>query len=91
MNYLHIPLMAGYKFDLGKNFSIKPEVGGYFAVGINGDSFVKGVDNFDQPYEARVNTFSNTESREALPLSDHATEQTEDWRLPLISTTVISH
>lgn len=62
MNYLQIPLMAGYKFDLGKHFSIKPEVGGYFAVGINGDSFVTGVDNYNQPYEARVNTFSHTDS-----------------------------
>ena len=66
MNYLQIPLMAGYKFDLGKHFSIKPEVGGYFAVGINGDSFVTGVDNYNQPYEARVNTFSHTESREGI-------------------------
>ena len=66
MNYLQIPLMAGYKFDLGKHFSVKPEVGGYFAVGINGDSFVTGVDNYNQPYEARVNTFSHTESREGV-------------------------
>lgn len=66
MNYLQIPLMAGYKFDLGKHFSIKPEVGGYFAVGINGDSFITGVDNYNQPYEARVNTFSHTESREGV-------------------------
>lgn len=62
MNYLQIPLMAGYKFNLGKNFSIKPEAGAYFAVGINGDSFVTGTDSFNQPYEARVNTFSTTES-----------------------------
>lgn len=62
MNYLQIPLMAGYKFDLGKHFSIKPEAGGYFAVGINGDSLVSGWDNFNQPYEARVNTFSTTHS-----------------------------
>ena len=66
MNYLQIPLMAGYKFDLGKNFSIKPEVGGYFAVGINGDSFVTGVDNYNQPYVGRVYTFKHTESREGV-------------------------
>lgn len=66
MNYLQIPLMAGYKFDLGKHFSIKPEVGGYFAVGINGDSFVTGVDNYNQPYVGRVNTFSHTESRQGV-------------------------
>lgn len=66
MNYLQIPLMAGYKFNLDNHFSIKPEVGGYFAVGINGDSFVTGVDHFNQPYEARVNTFSGTESRNGV-------------------------
>ncbi|MDE6561790.1 MAG: PorT family protein [Muribaculaceae bacterium] len=66
MNYLQIPLMAGYKFDLGKQFSIKPEAGGYFAAGINGDSFVTGLDNFNQPYEARVATFSYTESTDGI-------------------------
>ncbi len=66
MNYLQIPLMIGYKANLGSGFSIKPEVGGYFAVGLNGDSFVTGIDNFDQPYEARVNTFSSTESRNGV-------------------------
>ncbi len=66
MNYLQIPLMAGYKDNLGSGFSIKPELGGYFAVGINGDSFVTGLDNFDQPYEARVNTFSINESRNGV-------------------------
>ena len=66
MDYLQIPLMAGYEFNIGKHFSIKPEVGGYFAVGINGDSFVTGVDSFNQPYEARVNTFSHTESSDGV-------------------------
>ncbi len=59
MNYLQIPLMVGYKFDLGRHFSIKPQAGGYFAVGINGHSFVTGLDNYNQPYEARVETFSH--------------------------------
>lgn len=66
MNYLQIPLMAGYRFGLGKQFSIKPEAGGYFAVGIGGDSFVTGVDNVNQPYEARVNTFSTTHSTDGI-------------------------
>ncbi len=66
MNYLQIPLMIGYKANLGSGCSIKPEVGGYFAVGLNGDSFITGIDNFDQPYEARVNTFSTTESRNGV-------------------------
>ncbi|MDE6228437.1 MAG: PorT family protein [Muribaculaceae bacterium] len=66
MDYLQIPLMAGYKFELGNQFCIKPEVGGYFAVGVNGDSFVTGVDAFNQPYEARVRTFSNTDSKNGV-------------------------
>ncbi len=66
MNYLQIPLMVGYEANLGSGFSIKPEVGGYFAVGLNGDSFVTGIDNFNQPYETRVNTFSTTESRNGV-------------------------
>lgn len=66
MNYLQIPLMIGYKVDLGSGFSIKPEAGGYFAVGISGYSFVTGIDNFNQPYEARVSTFSHTDSRNGV-------------------------
>lgn len=62
MNYLQIPLMIGYKVETGSGFSFKPQIGGYFAVGINGDSFVTGVDNLNQPYEARVTTFSYTYS-----------------------------
>ncbi|MDE6304283.1 MAG: PorT family protein, partial [Paramuribaculum sp.] len=62
MNYLQIPLMIGYKVETGSGFSFKPQIGGYFAAGINGDSFVTGTDNFNQPYEARVNTFSTTTS-----------------------------
>lgn len=58
MDYLRIPLTAGYKFKI-HDFSIRPGIGAYYAVGINGDSFVSGIDNFGQPYEARVSTFSN--------------------------------
>ena len=58
MDYLQIPVMAGYRFNLGNDFSLKPELGAYFAVGINGDSFVTGIDSFNQPYEKRVRTFS---------------------------------
>lgn len=58
MDYLQIPVMAGYRFNLGNDFSLKPELGAYFAVGINGDSFVTGIDSFNQPYEKRVGTFS---------------------------------
>ncbi len=66
MNYLQLPLMIGYKANLGSGFSIKPEVGGYFAVGVGGNSFVTGMDNFDQPYEARVNTFSHSDSYDGV-------------------------
>lgn len=58
MDYLRIPLTVGYKFRFS-DFSIRPGIGGYYAVGINGDSFVSGIDKFGQPYEARVSTFSD--------------------------------
>lgn len=58
MDYLRIPLTVGYKFKM-HDISLRPGVGGYYAVGINGDSFVSGTDKFGQPYEARVGTFSN--------------------------------
>lgn len=62
MDYLQIPVMAGYKFDLGNGFTLKPELGAYFAVGVNGDSFVRGIDAFNQPYDVRVSTFGNDKS-----------------------------
>lgn len=58
MDYLQIPVMAGYRFNAGNGFYLKPELGAYLAVGINGDSFVTGLDPFNQPYEKRVRTFS---------------------------------
>ena len=61
MNYLQIPLMVGYKFGLGSKFSVKPEVGAYYAVGVGGHTFVSGTDSFGQPYEKRVSTFSGAE------------------------------
>ena len=66
MNYLQLPLMAGYKIPLGNRFSIKPAVGGYFAVGMDGDSFITGWDNYNQPYEARVRTFATTPSTDGV-------------------------
>lgn len=59
MNYLQIPLMIGYVFNLTHKFSIKPELGVYYAVGLSGDSYITGTDAFEQPYESRVSTFSD--------------------------------
>ena len=59
MDYLQIPLMIGYIFNLPQKFSIKAELGAYYAVGLSGDSYITGIDNFGQPYEARVSTFSD--------------------------------
>ncbi len=58
MDYIRIPLSIGYKFNI-KEFSTCPEFGPYYAIGINGDSFISGSDDFGQPYESRVSTFSN--------------------------------
>lgn len=62
MDYLQLPVtFLGYNFKFG-SFSIKPAVGAYVAVGVNGDSFVTGHDSFNQPYTARVCTFSGESS-----------------------------
>ncbi len=58
MDYLQIPVLAGYRLNVSNGFYLKPELGAYFAVGINGDSFVTGLDPFKQPYEKRARTFS---------------------------------
>lgn len=34
MDYLQIPLLAGYRINLGKSFSILPQAGGYINTGI---------------------------------------------------------
>lgn len=59
MNYLQIPLMIGYVFNLPHRFSIEPELGAYYAVGLSGDSYITGIDAFGQPYESRASTFSD--------------------------------
>lgn len=59
MDYIHVPLTIGYKINFLNQISIIPEAGGYFAVGVSGDSFVSRYDSFSQPYESRVSTFSN--------------------------------
>lgn len=58
MDYIQIPLNAGYKFSFNHGFSVKPQIGLYYAVGVAGHSFVTGIDPYGQPYEARTSTFS---------------------------------
>ncbi len=60
MDYIQIPLMVGYKFKLGSGFSIKPEVGGYFSLGIGGNSFYTEYDNNNKPFDTRVKTFKSS-------------------------------
>lgn len=60
MDYLQLPVMIGYKFNIGNHFSIKPSVGGYYAVGVGGYALIDGVDAFNQPYTERTSTFSGT-------------------------------
>ena len=61
MDYLQLPVMIGYKFHIGNHFSIKPFVGGYYAVGVGGYALIDGVDAFNQPYTERTSTFSGTD------------------------------
>ena len=53
LNYLEIPIVLKYKYNVTPSFSIQPELGGYFAVGVSGKT-----KNF-QEREA-VNSFSDT-------------------------------
>ncbi len=66
MDYLRIPLSVGYKFKM-KEFSVCPGFGPYYAIGISGDSFISGNDDFGQPFESRVSTFSNGYGRPYRP------------------------
>lgn len=36
LNYLEIPAVLKYKYEVDDHFSIQPQVGGYFAVGVGG-------------------------------------------------------
>lgn len=36
LNYLQIPAVLKYKYDVDDHFSIQPQFGGYFAVGVGG-------------------------------------------------------
>ncbi len=43
LNYMEIPVVLKYKYDVDDHFSIQPQVGGYFAVGVGGK--IKNFDN----------------------------------------------
>lgn len=53
LNYIEIPVVLKYKYNVTPSFSIQPELGGYFAVGVSGKT-----KNF-QEREA-VDSFSDT-------------------------------
>ncbi len=36
LNYLEVPVVLKYKYNVDNHFSIQPQVGGYFAVGVGG-------------------------------------------------------
>lgn len=42
LNYLELPIIAKYRYEMAENFSIQPFAGGYFAYGISGK-----VKNYD--------------------------------------------
>lgn len=67
MDYLQLPVMIGYKFNIGNHFSIKPSIGGYYAVGVGGYALLDGIDAFNQPYTKRTFTFSGTNSTAYRP------------------------
>lgn len=36
LNYLEVPVVLKYKYNVDNHFSIQPQVGGYFAAGVGG-------------------------------------------------------
>lgn len=69
MDYLNIPLLAGYKFHVGNAFSIMPQAGGYLNVGIGGYGFMSGTDPYEQPYTTRVDAFSTYQYSSYAPFN----------------------
>lgn len=67
MDYLQLPVMIGYKFKIGNHFSVKPSLGGYYAVGVGGYALIDGIDPFNQPYTERTSTFSGTDGTSYRP------------------------
>ncbi len=60
MNYLQIPISVGYKINLGRGFSIVPQVGGYIAFATGGHSLDSGIDRWGQEYTTRSHIFDFT-------------------------------
>ena len=57
MNYLTVPLVAGYNVQLGK-FSILPQIGVYAGIGVGGKGHVEGNDGWGKHYRERMNLFN---------------------------------
>nr|WP_297659218.1 porin family protein [uncultured Prevotella sp.] len=51
LNYLEIPVVLKYKYNIDPHFSIQPQVGGYFGVGVGGK-----IKNFEE--RAAQNSFN---------------------------------
>lgn len=60
MNYLTVPLVAGYNVQLGK-FSILPQIGVYAGIGVGGKGHVEGNDGWGKHYRERMNLFNTPE------------------------------
>lgn len=58
MGYIQLPVRVGYKFSGGHGLQLEPQIGGFFAAGIGGHSFITGTNDYGQPYTSRVSTFS---------------------------------
>lgn len=62
MYYLQVPLTIGYKFNLGKGFSVKPHLGYFYTVGVGGKSIVSSTDPNGLNHGVRVPTFASKTS-----------------------------
>lgn len=57
MSYLSLPLLAGYRLKIGK-FTLLPQAGFYFGVGVGGKGQVEGRKATGEAYREKMNLFN---------------------------------
>ena len=66
LNYLQIPAVLKYKYDVDDHLSIQPQFGGYFAVGVGG----------------KIKNFAEREAQSSFRCADHHPEFLPQRQLP---------
>lgn len=60
MDYLHLPVTAGYRIRLADDWTLTPKVGGYLAVGLQAKGKVAASDQFGQPFMGTSDFFKDS-------------------------------